>query len=108
MKTRNPHHEILLFTSTGLANRRFISLEGNENGKPVSAHEELERACWNGIIFEMFPEIFGSYYPKCESFLWNVLAGKKFICISIGPNPISADSSTSIDPYFFMITTCEN
>lgn len=108
MKPTSTHHEILLFTGTGLASRQFSSREENSNGKTYSAIEELEKACWNGILFEMFPEILGSDYPKCECFLWHVLSGKNFLYISIGPHPVTADHDTSIDPYFYMMNNCEN
>lgn len=108
MKTTNMHHEILLFTGTSLTSKKFADTEENSHSKNFSAIEELEKACWNGIIYEMFPEILGSTYPKCESFLWHVLSGKNFLYINIGPNPMMAEHDTSIDPYFFMMNVCEN
>ena len=108
MKPTNTHHEILLFIGTSLTNRQLTSSKENSNGKPYSAMEELEQACWNGIVHEMFPEILSSFYPKCECFLWHVLTGKNFLYINIGPNPVIAEHDTSIDPYFFMMNVCEN
>ena len=108
MKPTNIHHEILLFTSTSLANRQLANNEENSNSRKLSTIEELEKACWNGIIYEMFPEILGSLYPKCESFLWHILTGKNFLYINIGPDPMMAENSSSIDPYFFMMNSCEN
>lgn len=108
MKPTNTHHEILLFIGTSLANRQLNSREENGNDKAYSATEELEKACWNGIVHEMFPEILSSFYPKCECFLWHVLTGKNFLYINIGPNPVMAEHDTSIDPYFFMMNVCEN
>ena len=103
MKTSNIHHEILLFTGTNLVSNQLADTEVNSHDKKFSVIEELEKACWNGIVFEMFPEILGSLYPKCESFLWHVLTGKNFLYINIGPNPVTAEYDTSIDPYFFMM-----
>ncbi|HEV8269824.1 MAG TPA: hypothetical protein VGQ04_00890 [Chitinophagaceae bacterium] len=108
MKTTNIHHEILLFTGTSLASRQLADTKENSNGKMYSAIEELEKACWNGFIYEMFPEILSSIYPKCQSFLWHVLTGKNFLYINIGPNPVAAEHNTSIDPYFFMLNVSEN
>ena len=108
MKTTNTHHEILFFTGTSLANRQLADTKENSNGKTYSAIEELEKACWNGIIHEMFPEILSSFYPKCQSFLWHVLSGKNFLYINIGPNPVTAEHETSIDPYFFLMAVSEN
>lgn len=108
MKTTNIHHEILLFTGTSLANRQLADTKENSEGKIYSAQEELEKACWNGFIYEMFPEILGSFHSKCQSFLWHVLSGKSFLYINIGPSPVMAAHETSIDPYFFMMNACEN
>ena len=108
MKTTNIHHEILFFTGTSLARRQLADTKENSNGKTLSAIEELEKACWNGIIYEMFPEILSGFYPKCQSFLWHVLTGKNFLYINIGPDPVTAEHDTSIDPYFFMMTVSEN
>ena len=108
MKPTNTNHEILLFIGTSLSNRQFNSREENGSDKTYSAIEELEKACWNGIVHEMFPEILGSFYPKCECFLWHVLTGKNFLYINIGPNPVMAEHDTSIDPYLFMMNVCEN
>ena len=108
MKTTNTHYEILFFTGTSLASRQLADTKENSNAKMYSPIEELEKACWNGIIHEMFPEILNSFYPKCQSFLRHVLTGKNFLYINIGPNPGTAEHDTSIDPYFFMMTVCEN
>lgn len=109
MKTPNTHHhEILLFTGTSLANKQLTNTEENSKGRKYSAIEELEKACWDGILYEMFPEILGSTYPKCQRFLWHVLTAKNFLYINIGATPALAEHETSIDPYFFMMNTCEN
>ncbi|HJS56090.1 MAG TPA: hypothetical protein VJ765_16175 [Chitinophagaceae bacterium] len=107
MKTTS-HHEILLFTGTSLASKQLISTDKKGDSRERSAIEELEKACWNGMLHEIFPEILGCGYPKCESFLWHVLPGKNFLYISIGAQPVMAEHETSIDPYFFMMNACEN
>ena len=108
MKTTSTHHEILLFTGTSLAGRQLSGKEENGNGKLHSSIEELEKACWNGILHEIFPEILGSTYPKCECFLWKVIPAKNFLYINIGTNPVTATNESSIDPYFFLMTACES
>ena len=108
MNQKTTHHEIVLFTGTGLTSKQLADNEESGQAKNFSAIEELEKACWNGIIYEMFPEILGSLYPKCQSFLWQVLTGKNFLYINIGPNPVMAEHGTSIDPYFFMKNACES
>jgi hypothetical protein len=108
MKKTSHHHEILLFSGTNLASKQFTNLEQNNNARHYTAIEELEKACWDGTLYEMFPEILGNTCPKCKSFLWHVLPGKNFLYINIGPNPVAAEHDTSIDPYFFMMYACES
>src|SRR5262245_28274523 len=108
MKTTSTHHEILLFTGTSLAARQLTIREENGNNKTYSSIEELEKACWNGILHEIFPEMLGSSYPKCECFLWQVMPGKNFLYINMGSKPVAATNESSIDPYFFMMAVCES
>ena len=108
MKKISTHHEILLVGGTSLANRQLTGTEENSKHGNLSSIEKLEKACWNGILHEMFPEILGLLYPKCGSFLWQILTGKNFLYINIGAGPVIEGDVTSIDPYFFMMTTCEN
>lgn len=108
MKPTNTHHEILLIANTSLANKQLTSNEKNGSDNRPSSIEDLEKACWSGILHEMFPEILDSVYPKCQSFLWQILTGKNFLCINIGASPVPADHDSSIDPYFFMMNSCDN
>lgn len=107
MKPQTTHHEIMLFTGTRFASREFCSREEN-NSRTNSASEELEKACWAGMLSEMLPEIVGSSIEKTESFIWNIVSGKNYLYITMGPHPQVPDSETSIDPYYMMIDTCEN
>ena len=108
MKPTSTHYEILFFTGTSLASRQLTSKEENGKSRLFSTIEELEKACWNGILHEIFPEILGNAYPKCESFLWQVMPGKNFLYINIGEIPVAAEQETSIDPYFYMMTICDS
>ena len=109
MKKQTTFHEILLFTGTEFSNRslnRKDTYNNSENN--LSPIEELERACWDGMLHEMFPEITGSFSNKCESFIWHIMNGKKFLNISVGPVPPVTDNETTIDPYFLLTPIREN
>jgi len=107
MKPTTSHQEILLFTGTTLASREFSSREENNN-KAYSAAEELEKACWAGLLCELLPEVMNNTGVKSDSFIWNILNGKNFLYITMGPHPVVADNETTIDPYFYMMSMCEN
>ena len=109
MKQQTTFHEILLFTGTTFSSRQFSRTDTyNNSEKNSSAMDGLEKACWDGMLYEMFPEILGSFSAKCESFTWHIMNGKNFLSINIGPIPLVTDNETTIDPYFFMTTVREN
>jgi hypothetical protein len=109
MKQKATFHEILLFTGTTFSTRQFSRTDTyNNKEKNFSATEDLERACWDGLLHEMFPEIVGGFSNKCESFIWHIMNGKNFLSISIGPVPPVIENETTIDPYFSLTTIREN
>lgn len=109
MKQETTSHEILLFTGTSFTSREFCSRDDEkDNGKKPSAIEQLEKACWSGMLFEILPELVESCPGKNESFIWNVMTGKNFLYVSIGPSPLLPETETSIDPYLFQLSTFNN
>ena len=108
MKPETTYHEILLFNGNSFSQRQFCSRDENDNGRKLSPMEDLEKACWDGMLYEMFPEILGSFTAKCESFIWQVMSGKNYLRICLGPTPTVMKNETTIDPYFFLLSSCEN
>lgn len=109
MKPKTVNYEILLFTCTRFISREFCSRSNeSDNGRNLSPMEELEKACWGGVLYEMFPEILGSFSAKCECFMWQIMSGKNYLRISMGPEPAVFEIETVIDPYFFMLSACKN
>ncbi|NJO24730.1 MAG: hypothetical protein HC867_01505 [Bacteroidia bacterium] len=97
------HQEILLFTGTSFTNRQFCPAdEENKNYSRLSSIEELESACWAGMLCELLPELVGNPAERSGNFIWNILSGKRFLYISTGPSPVAANEETSIDPYLFL------
>ena len=108
MKQTSRHHEILLVTNTNLTSKQFVNRAETNNDGNLPPNEELERACWNGVLYEMFPEILGNTCSKDNSVLWHMSTGKNFLYVSIGPDPLAAEHDSSIDPYFFLVNICIN
>lgn len=106
MKQQTSHYEILLFTGTGFSRREFSSRE--ENSKKLSGIEELEKACWAGMLSEILPEVMPEEGSGKGIYIWNILNGKNYLYITIGPYQMVTDNETTIDPYFFLSATCEN
>ena len=100
MKTEAIHQEILLFTDTKFSRREFCSNE-KKNSRNASPIEELENACWAGMLFEMLPELIGSY-PEKNLFIWTIINGFYFLKIDIGSYPCETENETTLDPYKFL------
>ena len=108
MKPAIKHHELLLFTGSGFSQKQFCSRDENDKGRKLSVMEELEKACWDGLLHEMFSEIMGSLSEKSENFIWHIMSGKNYLRISLGPTPVVLNNETALDPYFHMLSVCEN
>jgi hypothetical protein len=92
--------QIILFTGTHFSSRQCFQGKNREGN--FSEADELQDACWNGLLKEMLPEI-------CETdnkdlFLWQIKENKTSVDIEIGELPAEVDEFSSIDPYAFMET----
>ena len=98
MKTKNMQQEILLFTTSTHAQRALCEKDASDKKSFSFSHEQLKNACWNGLLYEMIPEIM---QKKKNFFLWQINAGKFFLNIELGEQPVSIDHIFSLDPYLF-------
>jgi len=58
MNLLDKHQEILLLTSSGIIKRQWSEKESSqEKLQPFSGAEQLEKACWNGMLHEILPGI---------------------------------------------------
>jgi hypothetical protein len=99
MKPQIINQEILLLTGSKFFNRPFCKKDKNQQ-PDFSSMEELEKACWDGMLNELLPELFDND-DKSKNYLWNTISGVNFLCVNMSPYPMSLEKSTSIDPYFF-------
>ena len=100
MKTNAIQQEIMLLTDTTFSQREWCQMNTDKKG-PLSHKEQLEEACWNGMLNEMFPEIMErSTSGKCL-YLWHIRHSKSLI-IDLSEFPVLIEKSLSIDPLFFL------
>jgi hypothetical protein len=100
MKTNSTQQEILLMTGTTFSTREWCE---RENGKKnLSEKEQLEQACWNGLLPEILPEVYVNSEDQKKLFLWQIKQGNSFIELDMGETPEETDKQFSIDPYAFM------
>ncbi len=93
--------EILLFTRTRFCSRPFNTRDAKDSGN-YSPMEELERACWDGMLHDMLPKLVGDSFHGRNSYIWKTISGVNFLCINLGAYPLPIDKQASIDPYFFL------
>jgi hypothetical protein len=101
MKTNSTQQEILLLTGTTFSKREWAEkIIGQKNN--LTEKEQLEDACWNGLLPEMLPEVYLHPEENKKLFLWQVKQGKSFIDLELGDIPEETEKEFSIDPYSFM------
>ena len=101
MKTISTQQEILVLTGTSFSRRQWT--EKSNYGNAESEKEELERACWNGLIKELLPEIFDKSEDGEELFLWEVSEANSFIELDLSEYPGTTENIFSINPHSFML-----
>jgi hypothetical protein len=101
----NLQQEILLMTGTNFTSRQCWQKNNSEKENFLSESDELQDACWNGLLREMLPEI-------CEKnrklYLWQIKENKSCIDIELGELPSPLEAYFSIDPYTFLAVQSEN
>ena len=101
MKTKSTQQEILLMTGTKFSAREWAEKNVEDKNK-LSATEQLEDACWNGLLDEMLPELVQKTAEGKKLFLWHVRHCRSFLEIELSESPTVIEREFSIDPYFFV------
>ena len=103
MKPIITNQEILLSTSASFSKREWCRLDAQHKRSEISSSsEELERACWAGILFEMLPELMTSSSTDGKMSIWNIRSASHFLLISQGIDPCPPEYTYSIDPQLFL------
>jgi hypothetical protein len=106
MEKQSTLTEILLLTGTSFSARQYREKEETPPGQTPTEREQLQAACWNGLLKEMLPEIFVNAVNHL--FLWQIREGESFLELELSEYPASKDPCDSIDPYSFFSTIMLN
>jgi hypothetical protein len=79
--------EILMFNATSFSERQLCEINTLERSSNLTRAEELEAACWNGLLEEMLSEIICRHSCNDKLFIWQVETRISFLRISIGVCP---------------------
>ncbi|MGZ8550858.1 MAG: hypothetical protein ACXWV2_09360 [Chitinophagaceae bacterium] len=103
MKPITINQEIILFAGTSFSRQEFCNKkEPGYRAANYSLIEELERACWAGMLCELLPEISTAPVSGCKMFVWNVLNAENFLLVNQGTYPCPVETETSVDPHLFL------
>ncbi|HEY2648500.1 MAG TPA: hypothetical protein VGI38_04875 [Puia sp.] len=94
--------EVLLNTDTQFAHRQWADKDsrGSEN---LSAIEKLEKACWDGLVKELIPELDITLQTNKKLWLWQVHETRSFLSLDFYEYPVTGkEKELSIDPYLFV------
>ena len=98
MKLQHVHQEVSIFTNTTLSQQAICRKNSNNNN--WSAVGELEEATWDGLLYELVPEIIPSIrHPKM--IIWGVHAGKFYLLIDLADTPGITEAIYCIAPHLF-------
>ncbi len=100
MEPFSTQQEILLSTDTEFAHRQWA--DKNEGTAGLSAREQLEKACWDGLVKELIPELDITLNTKKKLWLWQIHETRSFLALDFYETPGPKEREASIDPYLFM------
>lgn len=107
MKTKPINQEILLMTTTTFSQREWCEKDAR-NYKPSSVSERLEKACWNGLLDDMLPEIVAKSSKGKRLALWQITRFSSFLELELSESILNYQEARSINPYLFVPTLSLN
>jgi hypothetical protein len=93
--------EILLYTDSQFAHRKWAEKDAGESAD-LSAKEQLEKACWDGLVKELIPELDITLRANRKLWLWQIHETQSFLALDFYEVPGPKENDVSIDPYLFM------
>src|SRR5581483_12316885 len=108
MKTKSTQQEIILMANTTFAQTQFCEKDTPESNKNFNRTEQLENACWNGLLQELLPGVIEKSSEGKKLYLWQIRHGAFFLQIELCEHPQIIDENFSIDPQYFLQTVSLN
>jgi hypothetical protein len=101
MKKKSINHEILLFITTTFSRRQLCEINEQDNMYTLAPKQQLQMACWNGLLYELLPEIM--QIPLCTEklYVWDIETEKTYLKINRGVSQPVPEDELSLDPHVF-------
>jgi hypothetical protein len=94
--------EILLVTNSTLSKRQLCETGTRNSIKHLSETEQLEEACWNGLLHEILPEVIEKSSAGNQLPLWQIRHGTSLLEIELGDPIPFFKGECSINPHNFL------
>ena len=108
MKTVSTIQEILLMTTSTFAKKQLCELNSPERRGPVNPAEQLEEACWNGLLDELLDGIIERTASGKRLCLWHTQQRASFLEIELCEDLQFTERYLSINPYNFLSVWLQN
>ena len=91
------HQEVLLITSSSFAQRDLCEKDSIESLPGESNTEKMVRACWNGLLDDLLPELVANRNSR-GLYLIDVSKLQQSLLIRMSTTPTKIENVCSIDP----------
>jgi hypothetical protein len=98
--------EVLLITGTTFSAGNWIKKDDDPAGRQPSEIEQLQEACWNGLLKAMLPEVMIEPPNGGVLYLWEVKEAGAFLALELSEVPLPIDPRWSLTPHNFL--SCQN
>ena len=107
MKKSSIQIEVLLLAGTSLTMLDLYEKDSAKNGD-LSVVEQLEQACWNGLLNELVPEFILRPMAARKYFISQIRQGDSILQIQLSNSVIEMAAQRSIDPCLFLAPVRDN
>lgn len=104
MKAAEIQQEILLVTTSTFSKRQWCKQQDVNRNRHQDPTDQLEEACWNGLLSEMLPEVLEKPVSGGRLYLWHIRQGATVLQIELSEQPPRVDELFSINPSLFLPT----
>jgi hypothetical protein len=94
--------EVLLITGTRFLAENLVKKDENPTGRLLSENEQLQEACWNGLLETMLPEVWIKPANDGILYLWDIKEAQSFLELVLSEIPLPIDRRLSITPHSFL------
>ena len=98
--------EVLLITGTSLISQDLCEKDDSRREGRLSANEQLEKACWDGLLQSLLPEIFEQSIRDNRLYLWDVKPAASFLQLDLAEAPAASEHRFSLNPHLFLASIC--